>query len=63
MLQMLEGAAPSTVDIEAFAVEPLADGVVLATYETGGALPARRCSIWVRYGDRWRIRFHQGTPG
>jgi ribonuclease HI len=21
-----------------------------------------RSSIWAREGDRWRMRFHQGTP-
>jgi ribonuclease HI len=61
MLAMLEAVGPSEVEIEAFAVERLADGVVLATYETGGARPARRASVWVRDGDRWRIRHHQGT--
>lgn len=23
---------------------------------------ARRCSIWSRTSDGWRLRFHQGTP-
>jgi ribonuclease HI len=23
---------------------------------------ANRSSIWVRDGDAWRLRFHQGTP-
>jgi ribonuclease HI len=61
MLAMLEDVASSGVEIEAFAVERLADSVVLATYETGGARPARRMSVWVHDGGRWRIRYHQGT--
>jgi ribonuclease HI len=61
-LAMLEAAPPSTVEIATFEIERLADGVVLATFETGGSRPARRASIWVRVGERWRIRFHQGTP-
>ena len=61
MLEALDGAEPTDVAIEAFAVEPLAEGVVLATFETGGPRPARRSSVWVRDGGRWRIRFHQGT--
>ncbi len=59
---MLERAAPHEVVIEGFAVEELAPGVILATYDTGGARPARRTSIWVLDDGRWRIRFHQGTP-
>lgn len=61
MLEALEAAPPSEVTIEAFAIERLAEDVVLATYETGPPRPARRVSIWVRHGDRWRLRFHQGT--
>jgi ribonuclease HI len=61
MLDALEGAAASPVEIEAFAIERLADAVVLATYDTGGARPARRASIWIHDGGRWRLRFHQGT--
>jgi ribonuclease HI len=61
MLAMLEEAAPSEVTIEAFEVERLADGVVLATYDVSGTRPSRRVSLWLRDGDRWRVRFHQGT--
>ena len=61
MLAMLEGAARSDVAIEAFEIERLADGMVLATYDVGGARPSRRASLWVHDGDRWRVRFHQGT--
>ena len=62
ILEMLERAEPSAVEIDAFTIEELADGVILATYDTAGARPARRASIWVRADDRWQVRFHQGTP-
>jgi hypothetical protein len=62
MLAALAGAEATDVAIEGFEVEVLADGVVLATYETTGERPARRASVWARDGARWRLRFHQGTP-
>jgi ribonuclease HI len=34
----------------------------LQAAEPTGLRPARRASIWVRDGESWRIRFHQGTP-
>jgi ribonuclease HI len=62
MLAMLASATRSEGELERFGIERLGDGVVLATYETGGVRPARRSSVWVRSGGRWRLRFHQGTP-
>ncbi len=62
MLVALAAAPPSDVAIEGFGIERLGDGVILATYQTGGVRTARRASIWVRDGARWRLRFHQGTP-
>jgi len=69
-LDVLE-AADRLPDIETpladFAVEALSDSVVLVTYRSvtrldgGGSSTALRSSIWVRTGDRWRLRFHQGT--
>ena len=61
MLVALAAAQLSEVAIRGFEVQVLADGVVLATYEILGARPARRASIWVLDGSRWRIRYHQGT--
>jgi ribonuclease HI len=62
MVAALAAAAPTDVAIERFEIEAVADGVMLATYDTGGDRPARRASIWVQDGGRWRLRFHQGTP-
>ena len=51
---------------ETFSVSEVADGVALVGYDTipadsmHGA--AHRSSIWVRDGDRWLLRYHQGTP-
>jgi hypothetical protein len=61
VLETLLAASPTDVAVEEFAVEELAPGVILATYVTPGVRPARRASVWVLDGDRWRIRFHQGT--
>lgn len=57
----LASEPPRAVTIEAFEVACLADGVVLATYRSEDPRPANRSSIWVRRGDRWVMRFHQGT--
>lgn len=70
ILEALRAAPPTdAVSIEAFATHELAPGVYLATFETAGIDPAnglrvrrRRSSVWIRDGDRHRIRFHQGTP-
>ena len=62
MLAMLAGAAPSDVELDGFEIERIGDEAILATYDTAGARPARRASLWVCDGDRWRLRFHQGTP-
>ena len=40
----------------------LTEGVVLLTYWLTGSRPSLRSSIWVKDADRWRLRFHQGTP-
>lgn len=42
----------------------LAGDVVLVTYRVTGDRASLRSSVWVRDpGGRWRVRFHQGTPG
>jgi ribonuclease HI len=54
--------------IEDFTCVPLRKDLVLATYTTvrnnaGASGPARtlRSSLWILKGNRWRLRFHQGT--
>jgi hypothetical protein len=67
--QCLDAApAPFAATLHDFAVHPVVDGVAQATYVSEvhhGDDPteyANRSSLWVREGDRWRLRFHQGTP-
>jgi hypothetical protein len=57
------------ISIEAFGADELAPGVYLATFDTVWVDPAggrevrrHRSSIWIRTGDRYQVRFHQGTP-
>lgn len=60
--EVLEGAPASAVPMDQvadrFEVAELADGIALVTYR--GSM-GNRSSIWIRRGDRWQIRFHQGT--
>lgn len=55
------------VQVRDFAVHQVADEVVLVTYRSvvrsgDQALTGRRSSLWVRQGEAWLLRFHQGTP-
>jgi len=62
-LQALSSEESEVVELEVLATDVVADGVILLTARTsdarGGTL---RSSLWQRSGDRWRLRFHQGTP-
>jgi ribonuclease HI len=70
ILEMLVAAPPTErISIERFEVAELGGGVVLVLYDTAAQDPAtgqmlrrHRSSIWIRDGDRYRLRFHQGTP-
>jgi len=49
-------------------VRDLAEGVALVTYRVtrddltkGSSITSLRSSIWKRFGDAWRLVFHQGT--
>jgi ribonuclease HI len=62
-LMALAAAAPDpTVELSAFSADELSPTVWLARYESriDGVL-CHRSSIWIRSGDRFRIRYHQGT--
>ncbi len=57
------------ISIEGFTVAEITPEICLAMYVTVGArssdgvrVRSRRSSIWLRHGERWRLRFHQGTP-
>ncbi|GAB5077854.1 RNase H family protein [Arthrobacter sp. AD-310] len=63
MMMALEEDPGERADIEILGSERIGTGAVLLTYRsftrTGTIL---RSSLWVLDGDRWRLRFHQGTP-
>lgn len=48
-----------------FAIHNIATNVVLVTYvsEVEGDKPeiGNRSSVWLKTGDRWQLKFHQGT--
>ena len=54
--------------IQDFHCALIGEGVALVTYRavradahTGLHIESLRSSIWTKIGDRWRLRFHQGT--
>jgi hypothetical protein len=54
------------VELHDFCATPVAEDVVLVTFRTvkrtlGVPTGARRSSLWLRRGGRWRMYFHQGT--
>lgn len=62
---------PSEVQIHSqdYQAHPLSDTVVMLTYKTAwndgiGNITrhTKRSSIWVRNGELWQMRYHQGTP-
>jgi uncharacterized protein YhfF/N-acetylglutamate synthase-like GNAT family acetyltransferase len=69
ILEALHAEPPNdAIAIESFDLSELAADVLLATYDAvatdldGVATRRRRSSTWIRGGDRWQLRFHQGTP-
>ncbi|MGY5764078.1 RNase H family protein [Brachybacterium sp. DNPG3] len=62
--EILEAVAPVDGSSAAgFVAEEVAPGVVLLCYETTGPQgTVLRSSLWLRDGDRWQLRHHQGTP-
>ena len=63
MIEMLTAEVAAEVLIRDFKVHRVNPSAVLVTYRSIGQSgnEARRSSLWVRVGDRWQIRFHQGT--
>ena len=65
----LEEDALLETNVQDLEVRPLFPDIALATYKlrsrTAGSKTDRfslRSSLWVYRGDRWQLRFHQGTP-
>ena len=55
------------VSIEDFDLDEVGQGVYLVRYDSVGVLDGRtvrrhRSSLWLRRGDGFVLRFHQGTP-
>jgi ribonuclease HI len=63
MIEMMVGEAPGEVIIRDFLAAPMSEEIVLVTYRSVGmsGQEARRSSVWIRVGDRWQLRHHQGT--
>ena len=57
----------AVIPLPEFSVRELSDDVVQVTYLSAVTYNdcvefGHRSSIWSRVGERWQIRFHQGTP-
>lgn len=53
----------SGCEAEELIAEQITDDVILLRFETSSAHGRTRCSaLWVRSGERWLLRHHQGTP-
>jgi ribonuclease HI len=63
---MESGEIDAVLPLSDFTVSQLGEDTVLVTYRSivrhAELDYANRSSIWVRDGDAWRLRFHQGTP-
>ncbi|WP_018762138.1 ribonuclease HI family protein [Arthrobacter sp. 135MFCol5.1] len=63
MMMALEEDPGERTDIEVLGAERIGPGAVLLTYRSfARAGTTLRSSLWVLDGERWRLRFHQGTP-
>ncbi|WP_411375604.1 RNase H family protein [Arthrobacter sp. MPF02] len=63
MMMALEEDPGERTDIEILGADRIGTGAVLLTYRSfTRAGTVLRSSLWVLDDDRWRLRFHQGTP-
>jgi ribonuclease HI len=63
MMMALEEDPGERTDIEILGADRVGTGAVLLTYRSyARSGTTLRSSLWVLDGDRWRLRFHQGTP-
>jgi ribonuclease HI len=63
IVEMMSQENSAGVVIRDFSTATISEDTALATYRSIGQSgeEARRSSIWVKSGERWLIRFHQGT--
>jgi ribonuclease HI len=63
MMMALEEDPGERTDIEILGADRIGTSAVLLTYRSyARSGTTLRSSLWVLDGDRWRLRFHQGTP-
>lgn len=66
LLDIPDQEIPATLPLQGLTVHEVAPDVALVTYVSELQLTtldlANRSSLWVRSGDAWKLRFHQGTP-
>ncbi|MFP5366502.1 MAG: RNase H family protein [Actinomycetes bacterium] len=63
MMMALEEDPGERTDIEILGADRVGPAAVLLTYRSfARSGTTLRSSLWVLDGDRWRLRFHQGTP-
>ena len=63
MMMALEEDPGERTDIEIIGADRVGPGAVLLTYRSfARSGTTLRSSLWVLDGERWRLRFHQGTP-
>jgi ribonuclease HI len=63
MMMALEEDPGERTDIEILGADRVGPNAVLLTYRSfARSGTTLRSSLWVLDGDRWRLRFHQGTP-
>jgi ribonuclease HI len=63
MMMALEEDPGERTDIEILGADRIGPAAVLLTYRSfARSGTTLRSSLWVLDGDRWRLRFHQGTP-
>jgi ribonuclease HI len=62
-MMALEEDPGERTDIEILGADRVGPNAVLLTYRSfARSGTTLRSSLWVLDGDRWRLRFHQGTP-
>jgi hypothetical protein len=68
VLTFIQNSPIAEIKIDDFDIKFLSNDVILATYKISGfneskseVIYSLRSSIWKKFGDKWRIVFHQGT--
>ena len=64
VVALLSGLPGGDLSMSGFRIRELSSDHVLVTYtfENSDGRRSYRSSVWRHDGERWKIRFHQGTP-